>query len=216
MKKNTWKILAGAMVCSVTLGSGSLISHASTLSDAETNLRIEDASMLQAPSIEELIQTTKGLTKAEKEQLLKDEKELAPYYKKASKLIEEINRKRQAIFDREKKLFAEYDAASEAHQDLWDKLNNNLTTTQAFLSDERQVIRLSTALNAKEKAILLKAQDIIEVLDAKIDAVYEEADLAVQSLSDQLDDVYDEMDKIYVRSASIWDKIYPKEDVIHY
>ncbi len=208
MKKNATKVMVTVLATSLLLGGSLLQVNATDKTSAIAyDLRITDQQMFQRPAIEELISSTKTLTQAEKDQLRKDDKELAPLYEKITKLTKEIDEKREQILS-EDKTFQKYEQSIASNQKLWDKLNSNLTEQQAFMSDEKEVIKASKALTEEEKQILLSEQDKLDALDAKINQLYAKVDEATKTQRAQLDEAFDQIDAVYVKSASIWDKIY--------
>lgn len=208
MKKNATKVMVTVLATSLLLGGSLLQVNATDKTSAIAyDLRITDQQMFQRPAIEELIASTKTLTQAEKDQLRKDDKELAPLYEKITKLTKEIDEKREQILSKDK-TFQKYEQIIASNQKLWDKLNSNLTEQQAFMSDEKEVIKASKSLTEEEKQILLSEQDKLDALDAKINQLYAKVDEATKTQRAQLDEAFDQIDAVYVKSASIWDKIY--------
>ncbi len=208
MKKNATKVMVTVLATSLLLGGSLLQVNATDKTSAIAyDLRITDQQMFQRPAIEELISSTKTLTQAEKDQLRKDDKELAPLYEKITKLTKEIDEKREQILSKDK-TFQKYEQIIASNQKLWDKLNSNLTEQQAFMSDEKEVIKASKSLTEEEKQILLSEQDKLDALDAKINQLYAKVDEATKTQRAQLDEAFDQIDAVYVKSASIWDKIY--------
>ena len=62
----------------------------------------------------------------------------------------------------------EYEQLYRQHRDLWNKLNDNLTNEQTFITDKRQVINNSSALTQEEKQILLQNQDKLDAIEKKV------------------------------------------------
>ncbi|MDO4720031.1 MAG: hypothetical protein Q4A78_05160 [Peptostreptococcaceae bacterium] len=205
MKKNSMKILAGAMILSMGL-AGLLGGSADAY--GRPGVLTYDLDMLKTPSIEEFIEDWDFLTEREKSRLLLDEKQAAPLYEKAEKIYKKIDEISEKIFAKHQKLFQQYDELLNRNQELWKKMVKNETVEQQKTEDSRSYIKASKVLTEKEKKKLLEVEDQLEALNKKIDKVYDEIDKATAKLAAEAEEYEKQAEAIHEKSKSIWDKIY--------
>lgn len=205
MKKNSMKILAGAMILS--MGLAGLLGGAADAYGKPAILTY-DLDMLKTPSIEDFIGEWKFLTESEKNQLLQDEKQAAPLYEKAGKIYEKIDEISEKIFAKHQELFDRYDELLNRNQELWQKMVKNETAEQENTEDSRSYIKASKVITEEEKKILLEVEDQIDALNEKIDAIYEEIDKATAELAAEAEEYEKQAEAIHEKSRNIWDKIY--------
>ncbi len=147
------------------------------------------------------------LTDADKQQLVASEKKLEPEFRKLDDIDKQISTIFDSIMDKDSHLMDEYDRLLASNQDLWDKLEENITDEQAELMDTIAFINASNALTPQEKEILVKEQKKLDEIDTLLDERWLEAEKATEQLCKQADEIYERIEKEVEANRSIWDKI---------
>lgn len=167
-----------------------------------------DSQMLQQEGIEPYLGDLSFLTEDEKAQLLRDEEELRPIFKKMTEIEEKIQSLRDSVLDKNRDLLDREEELLSQGNDLRDRIVAEFPTDQITTENWRKYIEASKTLNEEEKQKMLRLEDELEVLDEKLQQVYDEVDRAVAPHEAEWEEYNKKANDIYERSRSIHDKIY--------
>ncbi len=152
-------------------------------------------------TLEETIKNME-ISDTEKNRLLKTEKDLENVYKQLSDLEEQWAEKYDKFY---KDLDDKFDKVSRAHQDLWDKLYENIPDGE-YEDDTSAYIKKSKVLTDEEKAILLEDEAKLDEIEAQYEARYKDVELETKDIRDQIDKLYAEIDAANDENSDIWKK----------
>ncbi len=163
-------------------------------------------------TMEDYVKGLDMLTSKEKEQLIKEDKALQPYYQENARLSIAIEEKTNEILEGAEKYFDERgDIQLGKNSKLWDKLWDNLSAQQEELEDYKEIIKASKALSQSEKEMLLKEQERLDELEKEIDKYYDRAEEATKELTREWEENQKKIREIKKESEHIWKKVYKEE-----
>lgn len=167
-----------------------------------------DSQMLQQEGIEPYLGDLSFLTEDEKAQLLRDEEELRPIFKKMTEIEEKIQSLRDSVLDKNRDLLDREEELLSQGNDLRDRIVAEFPTDQITTENWRKYIKASKTLNEEERKKLLQLEDELEELDGNLQQVYDEVDRVVAPYEAEWEEYDKKVNDIYERSRRIHDKIY--------
>ena len=203
-KLNTLLLLS--IMAATTMTSFSI--NAAELRDQSQDYQVIEENVIDTDDIgmKSYITGLTMLTEQEKAQLLETEQKLKEDFKTLDRIYQTLDdRLDQALqgLDLEKM----YDDVMRKNESLWKKLEDNLTSEQEEVADERAFIKASKALTEAEKDTLLKEVEERE----KLDKIFEEKEAEVlrenSVLVEQAEKIEEKIQAEDVKNQSIWDKV---------
>ncbi|EGY79938.1 hypothetical protein [Peptoniphilus indolicus] len=152
------------------------------------------------------IKSSKNITEAEKQQLLKTEAELAPTWKKIDDLEAQVDIIYEKIMN---PIYEKYDKIYGSNEKLWEKFYEGIDD-EAMSEDTIAEIEKAKNLTAGEKATLKAEQEKINTLDSEWDKLSEKAEAETKELSVELDKLYSVVEKANEKNQKILDKLFPE------
>ena len=203
-KLNT--VLLLSIMAATTMTSFSI--NAAELRDQSQDYQVIEENVIDTDDVgmESYITGLTMLTEQEKAQLLETEQKLKEDFKTLDRIYQTLDdRLDQALqgLDLEKM----YDDVMSKNESLWKKLEDNLTSEQEEVADERAFIKASKALTEAEKDTLLKEVEERE----KLDKIFEEKEAEVlrenSVLVEQAEKIEEKIQAEDAKNQSIWDKV---------
>ncbi len=203
-KLNTLLLLS--IMAATTMTSFSI--NADELRDQSQDYQVIEENVIDTDDVgmESYITGLTMLTEQEKAQLLETEQKLKEDFKTLDRIYQTLDdRLDQALqgLDLEKM----YDDVMGKNESLWKKLEDNLTSEQEEVADERAFIKASKALTEAEKDTLLKEVEERE----KLDKIFEEKEAEVlrenSVLVEQAEKIEEKIQAEDAKNQSIWDKV---------
>lgn len=157
--------------------------------------------------LSQIITQSKNLSQQEKDKLLQDGKSLEADYQQLHLLSQQAAAIEKKILSENQATMTEYEQLYRQHRDLWNKLNDNLTNEQTFITDKRQVINSSSALTQEEKQILLQNQDKLDAIEKKVAMVQQQIAAATKTHMQKQEEIFQRIDEVDAANFALWQKL---------
>lgn len=203
VSKITKGIMAGVLISTVAIGGPVAKVYASNNSTKDSVCYNEEKEV----TIQDYLNEIKILSNDEKQKLIDADNESKPYYDKINDIENEIEKISNKILNGSDHIYDKYDEILKSHEDLWEKLYNNITDEQTKIDNDKDFIKTSKVLTEEEKNILINDQIKLDEIYKKLDQRNNEVNKATESLNKQLDELYSKIDEINQKNNSIWEKI---------
>ena len=194
-------MMAGILALTATLGSN--IAYAVNSENDGFSYKLEEQNKV---SIFDYFKEFNFLGLKEKRRLSDMEKQAEPHYEKIEKIESKIDDITDDILKDSDTLYDEIENIKNVNKPLWDKLYAVSADEQYTILGTKDLIKKSKVLNGKEKEILLKDQEKIEMIERELNKRYEEIEKKTENLRKESDGIYEKIREIEDKTSDIWDK----------